>query len=63
MSRIVGFLACLVVGISAHGQDLDHTEWTSFLQKYETAESRVNYAQLKSNGTVWIRPRLGADVV
>lgn len=51
MSKTLGLLGCLVAGISVHGQDLDHAKWTAILQKYVTAESRVNYAQLKSDGT------------
>jgi len=51
MNRIPGLLCCLAVGISMNGQDLDHAKWTAVLQKYVTAQSRVNYAQLKSDGT------------
>jgi hypothetical protein len=50
MSRILKLLGCLAVGISINGQDLDHAKWTGILQKYVTAQSRVNYAQLKSDG-------------
>jgi hypothetical protein len=48
---MLGLLGCLAVGISVNGQDLDHAKWTAILQKYVTAQSRVNYAQLKSDGT------------
>ncbi len=50
MSRTLGLLGCLAIGISVNGQDLDHAKWTAILQKYVTAQSRVNYAQLKLDG-------------
>ena len=51
MKRTLGLLSCLAICIAARGQDLDHTRWTAVLQKYVTAQSRVNYAQLKLDGT------------
>ncbi len=48
---MLGLLGCLSVGISVNGQDLDHAKWTAILQKYVTAQSRVNYAELKLEGT------------
>ncbi|MDQ1471806.1 MAG: hypothetical protein QOJ99_3286, partial [Bryobacterales bacterium] len=51
MSRILRLLGCFALGISVRGQDIDHTKWTAILQKYVTPQSRVNYAQMKSDGT------------
>ena len=50
MSRMLGLLGGLAICISAKSQEIDHAKWTAILQRYVTAESRVNYAQLKSNG-------------
>ena len=50
MRRMLGLLGCLAICISAKGQDIDHAKWTAILQKYATSQSRVNYAQLKSDG-------------
>ncbi len=43
--------ACMAIGIFARGQDIDSAKFTDTLQKYATSDSRVNYAQLKSDGT------------
>ncbi len=48
---MLGLLGWLAVGISVKGQDIDHGKWTALLQKYVTSQSRVNYAQLSSDGT------------
>ena len=47
---MLGLLACLAIGISVQGQDIDHAKWTGLLQQYLTPQSRVNYAQMKSDG-------------
>ena len=51
MTRTLGMLSCLTFGIAVCGQDIDHAKWTAMLQKYVNAQSRVNYAQLKADGT------------
>ncbi len=51
MSRMLRILACLAIGVAVKGADLDHAKWTALLQKYVTAQSRVNYEQLKLDGT------------
>ena len=50
MKTTLGLLSGLAVCLAARGQDLDHTKWTAVLQKYVTAQSRVDYAQLQSDG-------------
>jgi len=47
---MLGLLGCLVFGMLACGQDTDHAKWTALLQKYVTAQSRVNYAQMRLDG-------------
>lgn len=51
MRRMLGLLGWLAIGISVKGQDIDHGKWTALLQKYVTPQSRVDYAQLQSDGT------------
>lgn len=51
ISRILGLLICLALGMSLKGQDIDQAKWTAILQKYVTSQSRVNYEELRSNGT------------
>ncbi len=48
---MLALLGCLAVATSANGLDLDHTKWTAVLQQYVNAQSRINYARLKSDGT------------
>ena len=51
MRRTLGTLAFLAGCLAARGQDIDHAKWTEILQKYVTAQSRVDYARLKAEGT------------
>ena len=51
MRRALGLWGCLVAGMSAYGQDIDHAKWTSLLQKYATPQQRVDYSRLKSDGS------------
>jgi len=47
---MVALCGCLALANPANGLDLDHTKWTAVLQQYVNAQSRVDYARLKSDG-------------
>lgn len=51
LMRKIIFIVCLFVlsNLSVFGQNIDHSSWTNFLQKYVSNEGQVNYQAIKAN--------------
>ena len=49
MKRLVILITFILISLNSKAQKIDHTLWSSFLQKHVTANGNVNYKSIKAN--------------
>ena len=47
MKTCIYFVVCCLLSLATSGQNLDHSQWTAFLQKHVTKEGHVDYESIQ----------------